>query len=107
MGGLFECAANGIPIVPIPFSLSADQPLNARAAVAAGFAVRPCSSSALGGWWQKRTPGGDPIYTAGEIREAVEKAVSDSSVQAAAARMKRAVLAGAHGRVAADAVESA
>ncbi|CAN0290200.1 unnamed protein product, partial [Ectocarpus sp. 13 AM-2016] len=40
MGGLYECAVNAVPIVPLPFSLSADQPVNAAIAEAAGFAVR-------------------------------------------------------------------
>lgn len=103
MGGLFECAANAIPLVPLPFSLSADQPVNARAAVAAGFAVRPRSSRSLMRWCS----GGDPVFTADAIREAVDKAMHDPLLLEGARRAKRAVLAAGYGHGAVEAVESA
>lgn len=106
MGGLFECAVNAIPVVPIPFLLSADQPVNARAAERAGFASRPRPSRSGIGLIQlfKR---GDPEYTPRAIRDAVSKAVEDPALSEAAQRVKRAVLSAGYGRVAVDAVESA
>lgn len=107
MGGLFECAVNAVPVVPLPFSLSADQPVNARAADLAGFAARPCPPcSALSKlkFWKKR--GGDPEFTPGAIRDAVAKAVEDPALLEGAKRAKRAVLSAGYGHVAVDAVES-
>lgn len=106
MGGLYECASNGIPIIPLPFLLSADQPVNAKAAEAAGFAVRP-RLSWVARWWQKRSPGEDPQFPASAIREAVDRAITNPSLLEGAQRAKLAVLASAYGRVAVDAVESA
>lgn len=103
MGGLFECAANAVPVIPLPFSLSADQPVNARAAEAAGFAVRPRRSRWPARWWC----GGDPEVTAAAITEAVDRAVHDPMVLEGARRARRAVLAAGYGRAAVDAVESA
>lgn len=108
MGGLYECAVNAVPVVPLPFSLSADQPVNARAADAAGFAARPrpSRSTALSRlkFWKKG--GGDPEFTPGAIRDAVAKAVQDPALSEGARRAKRAVLSAGYGRVAVDAVES-
>lgn len=107
MGGLFECAVNAVPIVPLPFFLSADQPINAAIAEAAGFAVRPPPSStpvvARLKFWKKR---GDPTYTPGAVRDAVSKVVQDPAMAEGAQRAKRAALAAGYGRVAVDAVES-
>lgn len=106
MGGLFECAVNAVPIVPLPFSLSADQPVNARAAEAAGFAARPRPFYPRGErlkFWKTRV---DPEFRAGAIRDAVMKAVDDPVLSEGARRAKRAVLSAGHGRVAVDAVES-
>lgn len=106
MGGLFECAVNAVPIIPIPFFLSADQPVNAAIAEAAGFAVRPSPSSTPAAWlkfWKKR---GDPTYTPGAIQDAVSKAVHDPDLAEGAQRAKCAALAAGYGRVAVDAVES-
>ncbi|CAN0516266.1 unnamed protein product [Scytosiphon promiscuus] len=106
MGGLFECAVNAVPLVPLPFSLSADQPVNARAAEAAGFAARPHPSSgaAFFKFWKKD---GGPKYTAGAIRDAVLRAVQDPDLSEGARGAQRAVLAAGYGRTAVDAVESA
>ena len=107
MGGLFECAVNAVPVVPMPFLLSADQPVNARAAERAGFASRPSPSRSRLGWlqfWKKR---GDPEYEPSAIREAVSRAVEDPALLKAAQRVKRAVLSAGYGHVAVDAVESA
>lgn len=106
MGGLFECAVNAVPVVPLPFSLSADQPVNARAAEAAGFAARPRPCFSKTAWlqfWKKR---GDPEFKASAIRDAVLRAVQDPALSEGARKMKRAVLAAGYGRVAVDAVES-
>lgn len=106
MGGLFECAVNAVPVVPLPFLLSADQPVNARAAESAGFAARPRPSRSAG-WGRKFfRVGGDPDYTANAIREAVSRAVNDPMLLEGAKRAKRAVLAAGYGRGAVDAVES-
>lgn len=107
MGGLYECAANGVPIIPLPFSLSADQPVNAAIAEAAGFAVRPRPSSNSGVAWLKfwerfRTS----QYTPGALRDAVAKVLEDPAFAEGAKRAKRAALAAGYGRVAVDAVES-
>ncbi|CAM9728445.1 unnamed protein product [Laminaria digitata] len=107
MGGLFECAVNAVPLVPLPFTLSADQPINARAAESAGFAARPHASSsgaAFFKFWQKD---GGPQYTAGAIRDAVLRAVQDPELSHGARRAQRAVRAAGYGRTAVDAVESA
>lgn len=104
MGGLYECAVNAVPIVPLPFSLSADQPVNAAIAEAAGFAVRPRTSSSFLPWKRKR--GEDPEYTPGAIRDAVLKVVQGPTLAEGALRAKRAALAAGYGRVAVDAVES-
>lgn len=103
MGGLYECASNGVPIIPLPFSLSADQPVNAAIAEAAGFAVRLRPSSSLGVGWLRL---GDPEYTPDALRDAVAKVLQDPAVVEGAARAKRAALATGYGRVAVDAVES-
>lgn len=107
MGGLFECAVNAVPLVPLPFSLSADQPVNAAAAEAAGFAARPRPASSAGtAWFKFWKRQGDPEYKASAIRDAVQKAVRDPALSEGARRAKRAVLAAGHGRVAVDAIES-
>lgn len=103
MGGLFECAANAVPVIPLPFSLSADQPVNARAAEAAGFAVLPRRPRWPAHWWR----GGDPEVTADAITEAVDRAMHDPMLLEGARRARRAVLAAGYGRAAVDAVESA
>lgn len=107
MGGLYEAAVNAVPIIPLPFSLSADQPVNAGIAEAAGFAVRPRPSPvSVAAWlkfWKKR---GDPEYTPDAIREAVTKVLQDPALAEGAQRAKRAALAAGYGRVAVDAVES-
>lgn len=109
MGGLFECAVNAVPIVPLPFLLSADQPVNARAAEAAGFAVRPRPSPSSGAvisffkFWKKQR---DPEFKPVAICDAVVKAVEDPVVSESARRVKRAMLAAGYGRTSVDAVES-
>lgn len=106
MGGLFECAVNAVPIIPLPFLLSADQPVNAAIAEAAGFAVRPPPSTPSTAWlkfWKKH---GDPTYTPGAVRDAVSKVMQDPALAEGAQRAKRAALAAGYGRVAVDAVES-
>lgn len=107
MGGLYECASNGVPIIPLPFLLSADQPVNAAIAEAAGFAVRPRPSSSSGidrfKFWEKS---GDPKYTPDALRDTVAKVLQDPAVTEGAKRAQRAALAAGHGRVAVDAVES-
>lgn len=107
MGGLYECASNGVPIIPLPFSLSADQPVNAAIAEAAGFAVRPRLSSNYGIAWLKfwERPR-DPEFTPAALRDAVAKVLEDPAVVEGANRAKRAALAASYGRVAVDAVES-
>ena len=107
MGGLFECAVNAVPLVPLPFSLSADQPVNARAAEAAGFAARPHPSSSGAAFFKFWKKSGDPQYTSGAIRDAVLRAVQDPDLSEGARRAQRAVLAAGYGRTAVDAVESA
>lgn len=107
MGGLYECASNGVPIIPLPFSLSADQPVNAAIAEAAGFAVRPQPSSTSRVAWLKFWERlGDPEYTPDAVRDAVAKALQDPAVAEGAIRAQRAALATGYGRVAVDAVES-
>ncbi|CAM9734544.1 unnamed protein product [Ectocarpus sp. 4 AP-2014] len=107
MGGLYECAVNAVPIVPLPFSLSADQPVNAAIAEAAGFAVRPRPISRRATdflkFWQRR---GDPEYAPAAIHDAVLKILRDPSLAEGASRAKRAALAAGYGHVAVDAVES-
>lgn len=107
MGGLYECASNGVPIIPLPFTLSADQPVNAAIAEAAGFAVRPRPPSTSGlarlKFWERL---GDLRYTPDALRDAVEKVLQDPAVTEAAMRAKRAALAAGYGHVAVDAVES-
>lgn len=107
MGGLYECAVNAVPIVPLPFSLSADQPVNAAIAEAAGFAVRPRAlstrASAFLQFWKRP---GDPEYAPAAIHDAVLKVLRDPSLTEGARRAKRAALAAGYGRVAVDAVES-
>lgn len=107
MGGLYECASNGVPIIPLPFSLSADQPVNAAIAEAAGFAVRPRPSSKTGVAWLKfweRLE--EPEYTPDALRDAVAKVLQDPAFAEGAKKAKRAALAAGYGRVAVDAVES-
>eukprot|EP00752_Nemacystus_decipiens_P011299 g10041.t1 len=107
MGGLYECASNGVPIIPLPFSLSADQPVNAAIAEAAGFAVRPRPYPISGVAWLKLWERlGDAKYTPDALRDAVAKVLLDPTVMEAAKRAKRAALAAGYGRVAVDAVES-
>lgn len=107
MGGLYECASNGVSIIPLPFSLSADQPVNAAIAEAAGFAVRPRPSSKTGVAWLKfweRLE--EPEYTPDALRDAVAKVLQDPAFAEGAKKAKRAALAAGYGRVAVDAVES-
>lgn len=104
---MYECAANGVPIIPLPFSLSADQPVNAAIAEAAGFAIRPRPSCGSGLAWLKFWERlGDPEYTPDALRDAVAKTLQDPAVTRGAKKAKRAALAAGHGRVAVDAVES-
>ena len=107
MGGLYECASNGVPIIPLPFSLSADQPVNAAIAEAAGFAVRPRPSPKSGDAWLKFWDRlRDPDYTPDALCDAMTKVLQDPAVAEGAKRAKRAALAAGYGRVAVDAVES-
>lgn len=109
MGGLYECAVNALPVVPLPFALSADQPVNARAAEAAGFAVRPELLKPIGRrpWRSNPTGHKQAQLTSVAIREAVNRAITDPALKDGAHRARRSILACAHGRGGVDAVEAA
>ncbi|CAM9551680.1 unnamed protein product [Choristocarpus tenellus] len=110
MGGLWECASNGVPIVPLPFLLSADQPVNARAAVKAGFAAMPSRQGegiGSGLWdWLCGVLGGQPNVTAEALREAVWRALYEPDLREGAKRIQAAVLSARHGQTGVLALEA-
>ncbi|CAM9592147.1 unnamed protein product [Discosporangium mesarthrocarpum] len=101
MGGMWECAVNGVSIIPLPFLLSADQPLNARAAQHAGYASIPAPRGWLG--WLR----GAPSLAEKAVEEAVRKALTDPAVARSAERAKLAALGAAHGNAGVQYVEAA